>query len=29
MLVAQALVEGLPLLSNDAAFDAYSVRRIW
>ena len=29
MLVAQALVEGLPLLSNDAAFDAYTVRRIW
>jgi PIN domain nuclease of toxin-antitoxin system len=29
MLVAQALVEGLPLLSNDAVFDAYAIRRIW
>ncbi len=29
MLAAQALVEGLPLLSNDTAFDGYSVRRIW
>ncbi len=29
MLVAQALVEGLPLLSNDSVFDGYSVRRIW
>jgi PIN domain nuclease of toxin-antitoxin system len=29
MLVAQALVEGLPLLSKDAVFDAYAIRRIW
>jgi PIN domain nuclease of toxin-antitoxin system len=29
MLVAQALVEGLPILSNDAVFDAFAVRRIW
>ena len=29
MLAAQALAEGLPLLSNDTAFDAYAVRRIW
>lgn len=29
MLAAQALAEGLPLLSNDAVFDAYAVRRIW
>jgi PIN domain nuclease of toxin-antitoxin system len=29
MLIAQAQAEGLPILSNDAAFDAYSVRRLW
>lgn len=29
MPAAQALTEGLPLLSNDAVFDAYAVRRIW
>lgn len=29
MLVAQALSENLPVLSRDAAFDAYSVQRIW
>lgn len=29
MLVAQALVEGLPVLSNDAVFDAYAIHRIW
>ncbi len=29
MLVAQALVEDLPLLSNDFVFDRYAVRRIW
>lgn len=29
MLVAQALVEGLPLLSNDRVFDRYAVRRVW
>jgi PIN domain nuclease of toxin-antitoxin system len=29
MLIAQAQAEGLPILSNDLAFDAYGVRRIW
>ena len=29
MLVAQALVEGLPILSADPALDAYSVPRLW
>jgi len=29
MLIAQAQAEGLPILSNDSAFDAYSVRRLW
>jgi len=29
MLVAQALVEGLPIVSNDAVFDDYVVQRIW
>jgi PIN domain nuclease of toxin-antitoxin system len=29
LLVAQALTEGMDLLSADAAFDAYGVRRIW
>ena len=29
MLIAQAQAEGLPILSNDAAFDAYSIRRLW
>jgi PIN domain nuclease of toxin-antitoxin system len=29
MLVAQALVEGIPLLSDDATLDAYGIRRIW
>jgi PIN domain nuclease of toxin-antitoxin system len=29
MLIAQAQAEGLPILSNDAAFDAYRVRRLW
>ena len=30
MLVAQALVEGLPLVSNDeTAFDHYAVARLW
>ena len=29
MLVAQALAEELPLLSNDPAFDAYAVQRVW
>jgi PIN domain nuclease of toxin-antitoxin system len=29
LLVAQALHEGIPLLANDPAFDAYGVARIW
>ena len=29
LLVAQALVEGIPLVSRDATLDAYGVRRIW
>ena len=29
LLVAQALVEGMPFVSADTAFDAYSVTRLW
>lgn len=29
LLVAQAIVEGLPIVSADAAFDAYPVSRVW
>ena len=29
MLIAQALSRDLVLISNDAAFDRYSVRRLW
>ena len=29
LLIAQALVEGIPILSADGAFDAYAVQRIW
>lgn len=29
LLVAQALAEGLTVVGNDAAFDAYAVTRIW
>jgi PIN domain nuclease of toxin-antitoxin system len=29
MLVAQAMVEHLPLVSADVAFDAYPITRIW
>lgn len=29
MLVAQAQAENLPLVSNDAVFDAYGIVRIW
>jgi PIN domain nuclease of toxin-antitoxin system len=28
-LVAQALVDGIPIVSIDASFDAYGVKRIW
>ena len=29
LLVAQALAEDVPLLSNDAVLDQYGIRRIW
>ncbi len=29
MLIAQALVEGIPIISADAQFDAYGVQRLW
>ena len=29
LLVAQALVEGIPLISSDTALDAYSISRLW
>ena len=29
LLVAQALVEGLPLISNDAQLDQYGIKRHW
>jgi PIN domain nuclease of toxin-antitoxin system len=29
LLIAQSLADDLPILSADAAFEAYSVRRIW
>jgi len=29
LLVAQALVEGIPVVGTDAAFDPYGVTRIW
>ncbi len=29
LLIAQAIVEGLPIVGADLAFDAYPVRRIW
>lgn len=29
MLIAQAQAENLPIISNEAAFDAYGVRRVW
>lgn len=29
MLIAQAQAENLPIISNEVAFDAYGVRRIW
>lgn len=28
-LIAQALIEGLPLLSNEGAFDTFGVTRLW
>jgi PIN domain nuclease of toxin-antitoxin system len=29
LLIAQAMVEHIPLLSVDAAFDGYPVARLW
>ena len=29
MIAAQAIAEGLPVISADAGFDAYGVQRIW
>lgn len=29
LLIAQSLVEGIPILSADPAFDSYSVQRLW
>jgi PIN domain nuclease of toxin-antitoxin system len=29
LLIAQAMVEGIPVLSKDSAFDSYSINRIW
>jgi PIN domain nuclease of toxin-antitoxin system len=29
MLIAQAQSENLPIISNDAAFDTYKIRRLW
>jgi PIN domain nuclease of toxin-antitoxin system len=29
LLISQALVEGIPIVGRDAAFDAYGVSRIW
>ncbi len=29
LIIAQAMVEKIPLVSADGAFDAYAVRRLW
>lgn len=29
MIIAQSLTENLPVLSNDNAFDAYDITRVW
>ena len=29
LLIAQAIVEGIPIIGADVAFDAYPVRRTW
>lgn len=29
LLVAQALVDGLPIVSNDGALEAYGITRVW
>ncbi|TVS21060.1 MAG: type II toxin-antitoxin system VapC family toxin [Planctomycetaceae bacterium] len=29
LLVSQAMVEGIPIVGNDRAFDAYGISRLW
>lgn len=29
LLIAQALVERIPIVSNEAVFDAFGVERVW
>ena len=29
LLIAQAIAEGLPLVSQDGWFDAYPIQRLW
>ena len=29
LIIAQAMVEGIPVVSSDGAFDAYPVQRVW
>jgi PIN domain nuclease of toxin-antitoxin system len=29
LLIAQSIVEGVPIISVDSIFDRYSVRRLW
>jgi PIN domain nuclease of toxin-antitoxin system len=29
LLIAQAVVEGIPIISGDAALDAYPIKRLW
>lgn len=29
MLIAQSIIEGIPLVSNEAGFDDFGVSRIW
>ncbi len=29
MLIAQSQAENMPIISNEAVFDAYGVRRLW
>ena len=29
LIIAKAMVEGIPILGKDSKFDAYSINRIW
>jgi PIN domain nuclease of toxin-antitoxin system len=29
LLIAQAMIEQIPIVSNDSVFDAYAVQRLW